>query len=291
MVRRPRARRHDRALCRALHELRVDARGTAVGPPRHRHRADGQRPGTVQPPPPRAGRADQGRHPRRGRHSDGIPRASAGRAKPPAHRRARPQSRLPRAGGSAARLSAGRRGADDRMRQDHARMPDGRGHRRPARDRAVGRPDARRLARGQAGRLRHGDLACAQPARGRRDRLRRLHAADHGFVPVDRPLQHHGHRAVDEQPGRGAGHVAAGLREHSRGLSRARPDGLRDRQARGRARSRRSSPVGDHDARGVRECDRRRVRAGRIDQLPAAPDRDRTPHGRRAEPGRLAALR
>ena len=48
-------------------------------------------------------------------------------------RRARPQPRLPRAGRGAVRLSARRRGADHRLRQDHAGLPDGRGHGRTSR--------------------------------------------------------------------------------------------------------------------------------------------------------------
>ncbi len=46
------------------------------------------------------------------------------------HRRAGPQPGLYGPGGTALRLSAGRRGADHRLRQDHARLPDGGGHRR-----------------------------------------------------------------------------------------------------------------------------------------------------------------
>ncbi len=43
---------------------------------------------------------------------------------------------------------------------------------------------------------------------------------------LGRPLQHHGHGAVDELDGRGARPVAAGMRRHSRPVPRARPDGL-----------------------------------------------------------------
>ena len=43
-----------------------------------------------------------------------------------------------------------------------------------------------------------------------------------------------GTASLDEHHGRGAGHVAARLCRHPRALSRARPDGLRHRQARGR---------------------------------------------------------
>ncbi len=49
--------------------------------------------------------------------------------------------------------------------RDHGRL-DG----RHPRHHSVGRPDARRLARGRAGRLRNGDLALAPAARRRRDR-------------------------------------------------------------------------------------------------------------------------
>ena len=52
---------------------------------------------------------------------------------------ARPQPRLPRAGRGALRLSARRRGADHRLRQDHARLPDGGGDGEHPGDRAVGR--------------------------------------------------------------------------------------------------------------------------------------------------------
>jgi dihydroxy-acid dehydratase len=40
------------------------------------------------------------------------------------------------------------------------------------------------------------------------------------------PLQHHGHRLLDERHGRGARHVAPGVRRHPRPLPRARPDCL-----------------------------------------------------------------
>ena len=95
-------------------------------------------------------------------------------------------------------------------------------------------------------------LARAQSARTGRDRLRRLHAADDRVVAVDRPLQYDGHRALDEQPRRSARHVACRVREHSRGVSRARADGLRDGQAHRRHGARGSEAVEDHDARRVR---------------------------------------
>ena len=51
------------------------------------------------------------------------------------------------------------------------------------------------------------------------------------FRAVARSLQHHGHGLDHERGGRSAGLVAARMRRHSRALSRARADRLRDRQA------------------------------------------------------------
>ena len=58
----------------------------------------------------------------------------------------------------------------------------------------------------------------ARDAEPRRDRRHRLHQARRQLGPLDRLLQHHGHGDDDEQPGRGAGHVAARFRRHSRAL-------------------------------------------------------------------------
>ena len=59
------------------------------------------------------------------------------------------------AGGSAARLPARRRGADHRLRQDHAGLPDGRRHGEHPGHRAVRRADAGRLVAGPAVGFRH----------------------------------------------------------------------------------------------------------------------------------------
>ena len=69
----------------------------------------------------------------------------------------------------------------------------------------------------------------AETLRGRQDRLRRIHADGVVVGTVRRALQHDGHGDLDELAGRGAGHVAAGLRGHSGTVSRARLDGVRDR--------------------------------------------------------------
>ena len=98
-------------------------------------------------------------------------------------------------------------------------------------DRAVRRADAERLAQWRAQRLRHRGLESARAAGRRRDRLRGVHEYRGLIGAVGRPLQHHGHGLHHELAGRGAGHVAAGLRRDPRALSRARPDRLRDRHA------------------------------------------------------------
>ena len=76
LVRRSRQRRHDRALSRALHELRLVARGAAVGQADHRHRADRQRPVAVQPPSSGARGARARRRARGRRHRAGVSGAS-----------------------------------------------------------------------------------------------------------------------------------------------------------------------------------------------------------------------
>ena len=139
-------------------------RGVAVGQADHRHRPDRQRPVALQPPSPRAGRARARRHPRGRRHRDGIPGPSDPGDRQAPDRGARPQPRLSRPGRAAVRLSARRRGADHRLRQDHAGLPDGGGDRQHSGHRAVGRPDAERLAQGRAHRLRHHRLEGARDA-------------------------------------------------------------------------------------------------------------------------------
>ena len=161
--------RHDRALSRALSQLRPDPRGIAGRQADHRHCADRQRPLPLQPASSRPRQPGARRHPRRRRHRHGIPDPSdPGNRKAP-DRGARPQPRLSRPGRNPVRLSPRRRGADHRLRQDHAGLHDGGRDRQHARDRAVGRTDAERLAQGSAHRLRHrgveGARGTGRPAR------------------------------------------------------------------------------------------------------------------------------
>ena len=83
-----------------------------------------------------------------------VPRAPDAGDGQAADRSARPQPRLPGPRRGAARLSARRRRAHDRLRQDDACPADGGGHREHSRHRAVGRADARRLLRRASSRAR-----------------------------------------------------------------------------------------------------------------------------------------
>ena len=85
---------------------------------------------------------------------------------------ARPQPALSRPRRGALRLSARRRRADHRLRQDHAGHADGRGDGQHPGHRAVGRPDAQRLVPRRAHRLGHHRLEGARDDGRRRDRLR-----------------------------------------------------------------------------------------------------------------------
>ena len=82
----------------------------------------------------------------------------------------RSQSRLSRAGRNPARLSDRRSSAHHRLRQDHTIRNHGRLDRRYPCDRALGRPNARWLARGRTRRLRHRDLAFSPRVGSRQDR-------------------------------------------------------------------------------------------------------------------------
>ena len=165
--------RHDRALSRALPQLRHHARRAAVGQADHRHRPDRFRPlaratATTSSWPsasatasarPAASRIEFPVHP----IQETGKRPTAG---------ARPQPRLSQPRRSALRLPARRRGADHRLRQDHARHADGRGDGQHPGDRAVGRPDAERLVQGRAHRLGHHRVEGPRDAGHGRDRLR-----------------------------------------------------------------------------------------------------------------------
>ena len=242
----------------------------------------------MQPPPPRAGRARARRHPRGWRHPHRVPRPPDSGNRQAPHRRARPQPRLPESRRDALWLPARRRRPDHRLRQDHPRRADGCRHRQHPRHRAVGRPDAQRLARGRAHRQRHHRLESPRDAQPRRDRRCRLYQAGRLVGALHRLLQYHGHGHHDELAGRGAGHEPARQRRHPRPLSR--PPGMRlaHRQAHRRHGPRGSQTFGHPDARGLPQRHRRQQRDRRQHQRADPPRRDRPPHGRGPRHPRLA---
>jgi hypothetical protein len=212
---------HDCALPGEISQLRFDAPGAAVEASDHRHRADRVGPRAVQPAPSRARAAHTRRHTRRGRHPDRVSHPSAAGDREAADGDARSQSHLSLPGGMSARLPVRRRSADDRLRQDDARVPHGRRHGQPAGDRAVGRSDAERLVRRQTGRIGNGDLARETASRQRRDQRRAVHGDDVRVVDFGRSLQHDGNGVFDERDGRSARHVASRMLGDSGGVPRA----------------------------------------------------------------------
>ena len=258
----------------------------------------------MQPPSPGTGQARARRHPRRRRRGVRIPLPPDPGNRQASDRGARPQPRVSEPGRSAVRLSARRRGAPHRLRQDHAGADHGGGDGEHPGDRAVRRTDAERLVEGQTRRLRHRRLVGPRGTGGRADRQQGIPRHRDRVGAVGRPLQHHGHRLDDERAGRGAWHVAAGLRRDPRAVPRARPDRLRHRRARGRDRARGSAAFRHPHPQGIREHHRRQFGDRRLDQRADPHQRDRPPHRReacdrglgegrlrRAAPGQHAARR
>ena len=204
---------------------------------------------------------------------------------------ARPQPRLSRPRRGALRLPPRRRRSAHRLRQDHPRLPDGRGDREPAGDRAERRPDAERLAPGRPHRLRHRGLEGARTSRGRRHRLRPVHGHRRLGGALRRALQHHGHRLDHERARRGARDDAARHGRDSRALPRARPGGLPDRAAHRRDGVGGPEAVRHHDPGGVRERHRGELGHRRLDQCADPHQRDRQAHRRAARQRRLGAGR
>ena len=167
---------HDRALSRALPEFRPDGEGAAIGQADHRHRPDRLRSLALQPPPSRAREARARRHHRGRRRRASSSRAIRSRrpasGRPPASTATSPICRSSRCSTATPR----RRRAADRLRQDHAGLPDGgRDREHPgdlaqcrARCSTAGTTDERH-------RLRHRRLEGARAPRRRRHRLPAVH--------------------------------------------------------------------------------------------------------------------
>ena len=158
---------HDGAVPGAVFEFRAHPGRIAVGQANHRHCAnrirDWRRAIAITSYSPSASPpayAPPAAYPLR------VPRPRFPRNRQ-ASRRPHLTATGPGAGGSAVWLSAGWRGAHHRLRQDHARLFDGRGHSQSARHRPIGRTHVERLAQGQAHRIRNHCLEGAPNVGGR----------------------------------------------------------------------------------------------------------------------------
>ena len=279
-----RAIRHGGALSRALHELRADPGRAAQQPADHRHRPDRQRPVALQPPPSR---------PRRAACATASATPAASRSSSRSIPSRRPASGRPRRSTATSPISAWSRclygyffdgvvlttGCD---KTTPAMIMGACTVNIPAIVLSGGPMLDGHFAGGLAG---SGTIVwyARQELAGGPDRPEAVHR--NGW-PSSAPSVGHcntmGTALVDEQHGRGARPVAARLRRHSRALPRARPDGLRDRQAHRRHGVGGPEAVRHPDPQGVRERHRGGERARRLDQLPAARQRHRAPYRRRS---------
>ena len=179
LVRQSRQYRHDRALSRALPEFRPQparscsrASRSSASPRPARDLSPCNRHHLVLAERVREGIREAGRHRVR------VPGPPDPGDRQAPDRRPRPQPRLSRPGRGALRLSARRRGADHRLRQDHARLPDGGGDGEHPGDRAC-----------RSGRCSTAGTRASAPARarssGRRASCsRRARSTAEGFIEL-----------------------------------------------------------------------------------------------------------
>ncbi len=134
-------------------------------------------------------------------------------------------SQFPRDGGGGgfALLPRRRRGADGRLRQDHAGAPHGRDLDEPSGDLHAGRPDAARQLARRGARLRQRRLEILGGIARRNDHREGLGGDRARHRPLPRALHDDGHRLDDDERRRGARHDVAGRGLDPRGRLRAMP--------------------------------------------------------------------
>ena len=164
---------------------------------------------------------------RRRRNPFRVPGPPVARELSPAYGRAGSQPCLSGPGRGSLRISARWRRADDRLRQDHAGLPDGRG------DRRICRPSSFPGDRWWIATIKASSSGSGMALW----EARRMLAADEindgelidpglRLDTESRALQHNGHGALDEFARRSAGDVPAWLRRDPGALWRAGEDGL-----------------------------------------------------------------
>ena len=169
-----------------------------------------------------------------------------------------------------------------RLRQEHARLPDGDGPAQPPVAHGLRRHDPRRL-HAAASQARHrlarsSATASSSPARSPKKSAREIVRCS---LSRRRRLRRHVHRQHDGLGDRSAGHVAALQLVDPRRRSAQARRMRRRRQGDPQPARTRPQAARHHDPRGVRERDGRRDGPRRLDQRRAAPDRH-GPRGRRA---------
>ncbi len=196
-----------------------------------------------------------------------------------AHHHALPQ--LPRHGDRGADpLAPGRRrGADGRLRQDHAGPDPRRDQRWRSRDLHAGRPHAARQLAGQGAGLGLRRLQVLGRAARRHDHRQGL-VGDGGRHRAQlRRVHDHGHGLDHDGPRRHAGHDAAGRLVHSGRRRQPYPHGLRLRAAHRRDGLGGPDPGEDPDARGLSERAAPRHGDGLLDQRGDPHHRHGAPRG------------
>ena len=173
-------------------------------PPGDRHLQHLVRAHALQRPSQGSRRAGEARRLRGGRLSPGIPGVLHRREQSPPDCDAVPQPRRDGRGRGDPRQSRRRRGAHDRLRQDHPCPSDGCRELRRARYRLLRRADAERQVPGPGHRLRHRCLALFRDGARRRNEPPGIHGRRGQHVALARPLHGDGHRLDHELYGRSA---------------------------------------------------------------------------------------
>ena len=276
---------------RSLDEEPGPAASSVRRPAGDRHLQHLVRADAVQRPFPRSGRACEARRLRDGRLPAGIPRHESGRDLDAAHHHAVPQSGFDGCRGIDPRQPARRRGAADRLRQDHAVADDGRGQLRSADLGRVRRADAERAFPRRAGRIGHACVEIHRHAEDRRDEAGRFARSRSRHVALGRLVHDHGNRIHHGLDGRSAGHGAADQRRHPRRRFAPPHAVAHGRQAHRRDGAGGSAHVEDPDQAGFRERHHGQCRDRRLDQRGGASAGAGRAHGHQAVARRLGSHR
>ena len=283
LVRQPGQPRHDRALPRALHELGTEARGAAGRQADHRHRAVGLGPVAVQPPSPRA---------RRIACAKASAKPAASRSSFPCTRSRKPASARPRRSTAICAISGWSRLLYGYF-IDGVVLTTGCDKTTPAQLMAAATVDIPAIVL-SGGPMLNGWFRGERTGSGTivwkaRELLAAGEINDEEFIElVASSAPSPGHcntmgtastmNSLAEALGMSLPGCAAIPAPHKdRAVQR-----LRNGQAHRRDGVGRPAPVEDHDARGVRERDRRQLGDRRLDQRADPFQRDRAPHRRRS---------